>query len=65
MSLAVHNDLAGTPLQVVETQRRHFGGAQAETGQRGDDREVAAPAESPAIASGEQAPDVVGLEAGR
>ena len=64
-SLAVHDDLAGAPPQVVETQGRHFGGAQAETGQRGDDRKVAAPAESPAVADGEQALDVVRLEARR
>ena len=65
VSLAVHDDLSNTPLQVVEAQGRHFGGAQAETDQRGDDRKVAESSKGPAIADGEQALDVVGLEARR
>ena len=65
VSLAVHDDLSNLPLQVVEAQGRHFGGAQAETGQRGDDRKVAEPSEGPAIADGEHALDMVGLEARR
>ena len=61
-SLAVHDELADSPVHVVETQGRHFGGAQAETGQRGDDREVTAAAEGTAVAGGEQSSDVLGLE---
>ena len=61
-SLALHDELSDTPVHVVEAQGRHFGGAQAETGQRGDDREVTAAAEGTAIARGEQSSDVLGLE---
>ena len=58
----VQGELAGFADHVVEAQGRHFGGAQAETGQRGDDREVTAAAEGTAIAGGEQSSDVLGLE---
>ena len=58
----MHDELADPPVHVVEAQGRHFGGAQAETGQRGDDREVAAAAEGTAITGGEQSSDVLGIE---
>ena len=65
VSLAVDDDLAGAPPQVVEPQVRQFGNAQAETGQRGDDGKVAAPCEGSAVAGGKQALDVIGIEARR
>ena len=61
-ALAPHDEFSGSPVHVVEAQGRHFGGAQAETGQGGDDREVTAAAEGTAITSGEQSSDVLGLE---
>ena len=61
-SLALHDELPDTPVHVVEVQGRHFGGTQAETGQRGEDREVTAAAEGALIARGEQPLNVFGLK---
>jgi hypothetical protein len=59
----MHHQLTDAPIDVVEAKGRDFGGAQSETGERGEDREVAAPYWGTAVAGGQQAPDVAGFEA--
>jgi hypothetical protein len=56
------DDLASTPIDIVDRKLGDFGRPQAETDQHGQDRKVAAAVLSAAVAGRQQAPDVVRLQ---
>ena len=57
-----HNDLAGSPIDIVERKLGDFGRPQAETDQHGQDREVAAAVLSVAVTGRLKAPDLVRIQ---
>ncbi len=50
LSFTAHNDLAGTPVDIVEPKRGDFASSHAETDRHGQDGDVAATIQSAAIA---------------
>jgi hypothetical protein len=59
---AMHHDLAGSPIDIVERKVGDFGRPQAEADQHGQDREVAAAIPRAAVAGCQKAPDLVGIQ---
>jgi hypothetical protein len=59
---AMHHDLAGSPIDVVERKLGDFGRPQAETDQHGQDREVAAAIQGAVVAGCQKAPDLIGIQ---
>ena len=60
-SFTAHDDLAGSPIDIVKTKLGDFARPQAETDQHGHDREVAAAVSSAAVARCQKPPDLVGV----
>jgi hypothetical protein len=61
--LAVHDELTGSPVEVVEHHRRDLSGAQPEAGEEKKDRVVPSPLVACPIATFEQASEHVGSDA--
>jgi hypothetical protein len=57
-----HNDLAGSPIDILERKLGDFGRPQAETDQHAQDREVAAAVPSAAVAGHQKALDLVRVQ---
>jgi len=59
---ATHDDLTGSPIDVVKRQSGDLTRPQAETDQHGQDREVATAVLRAAVAGRQKAPDLVGTQ---
>lgn len=62
-SLAVHDDLADTPIEITKLEGGDFGRAQSEPREQRQDREIPASSGRPAITGCEQAPEVARFHA--
>ena len=59
---AMHDDLTGSPIDIIERKRGNFASPQAETDQHGQDREVAAAVPSAAVAGRQKTPNLVRIQ---
>jgi hypothetical protein len=57
-----YDDLSRTPTDVVEIERRHLAGAQAEANQENEDRAIAPPRRRPRVAGAEKLLDFRGRQ---
>jgi hypothetical protein len=63
--LAVHHDLAGAPIDVVQRQRGDFSDAHAEPAEEQEHGEIAATEHGRLVARVQQTPHLIGLESFR